>query len=153
MRPPERELACERPERARRPGPAPRRNTARARRAAAGFDSATLSPYWITTDRSVVQHTKKHLQCTPVQVAYRVFNRDQSVMDGQFIVFFMPAISFFDSIGFYHSSGAPPVGADYLLGCKIVTVKGYDFVPWTAIFNTNSPNYGQVRSLQQHQRC
>ena len=56
-------------------------------------------------------------------------------------------------IGFYHSSGAPPVGADYLLGCKIVTVTGYDFVPWIAIFNTNSPNYGQVRSLQQHQRC
>ena len=41
--------------------------------------------YWITTDRSVVQPTKKHLQCTPVQVAYRVFNRGQSVRDGQFI--------------------------------------------------------------------
>ena len=26
----------------------------------------------------------------------------------------MPAISFFDSLGFYHSSGALPVGADYL---------------------------------------
>ena len=102
---------------------------------------------------SVVQPTKKHLQCTPVQVAYRVFNRDQSVRDGQFICILHACDFIFDSIGFYHSSGAPPVGADYLLGCKIVTVTGYDFVPWIAIFNTNSPNYGQVRSLQQHQRC
>ena len=46
---------------------------------------AHISPYWITTDRSVVQPTKKHLQWTPVQVAYRVFNRDQSVRDSQFI--------------------------------------------------------------------
>ena len=50
-------------------------------------------------------------------------------------VFFMRAISFWDSIGFYNSSSALPVGADYLLGCKIVTVTGYDFVPW--IFSTN----------------
>ena len=78
-----------------------------------------LSPYWITTDRSVVQPTKKHLQCTPVQVAYRVFNRDQSVRDGQFICILHACDFIFDSIGFYHSSGAPPVGADYLLGCKI----------------------------------
>jgi hypothetical protein len=28
-------------------------------------------------------------------------------------VFFMPTISFFDSIGFYYSSGDPPVGADF----------------------------------------
>ena len=46
-----------------------------------------LSPYWITTDRSVVQPTKKHLQCTPVQVAYRVFNRDESVRDGQICMY------------------------------------------------------------------
>ena len=81
-----------------------------------------LSPYWITTDRSVVQPTKKHLQCTPVQVAYRVFNRDQSVRDGQFICILHACDFIFDSIGFYHSSGAPPVGADYLLWCKIMTV-------------------------------
>ena len=118
MRPPERELACERPERARRPGPAPRRNTARARRAAAGFDSATLSPYWITTDRSVVQHTKKHLQCTPVQVAYRVFNRDQSVKDGQFICILHACDFIFDSIGFYHSSGTPPLVLIIFSGVK-----------------------------------
>ena len=112
-----------------------------------------VSLYWITTDRSVVKPQKKHLQCTPVQVAYRVSNRDQSVRDGQFICILRGGDLNFDFIGFYHSSGAPPVGADYLLGCKIVTVTGYDFVPWIAIFNTNSPNYGQVRSLQQHQRC
>ena len=84
--------------------------------------NAALSPYWITTDRSVVQPTKKHLQCTPVQVAYRVFNRDGSVRDGQFICILWGCDLIFDFIGFYHSSGAPLVGADYLLWCKKVTV-------------------------------
>ena len=54
-------------------------------------------PYWITTDRSVVQPTKKHLQCTPVQLAYGVFNRDQSVRDGQFICILRGVISFLTS--------------------------------------------------------
>ena len=74
-----------------------------------------------------------------MQVAYRIFNRVQSVRDGQFICILHACDFIFDSIGFYHSSGSPPVGADYLLGCKKVTVTGYDFVPWIAIFNTDSP--------------
>ena len=41
----------------------------------------------LTTDRSVVQTPKKHLQCTPVQVACRVFNRDESVRDGQIYMY------------------------------------------------------------------
>ena len=62
-----------------------RKTTARARRLNKIYVAIDLSPYWITTDMSVVQPTKKHVQCTPMQLAYRVFNRDQSVRDGQFI--------------------------------------------------------------------
>ena len=74
------------------------------------------------TNRFVFQPPQKHLQWTPVQVAYRVFNRVQSVRDGQFICILDACDFIFDSIGFYFSYGAPPVGADYLLWFKIVTV-------------------------------
>ena len=53
-------------------------------------------------------------------MAYGV--RDESVRDGQFIDILRGCDLSFDFIGFYHSSGAPPVGADYLLWSKKVTV-------------------------------
>ena len=45
----------------------------------------------------------------PVQVAHRVFNRGQSLRDGQFV--FVSIDLIFESIGFYHSSGAIHVQA------------------------------------------
>ena len=44
----------------------------------------------------------------PVQVAYRVFNRDQSLRGGQFICILHMVDLIFETIWFYHSSGATP---------------------------------------------
>ena len=70
--------------------------------------------------RSVIDAPPNGPQWTPVQVANRVFNRVQSVRDGQFICVLHSCDFIFDSIGFYYSYGAPPVGPVQLLGCKTV---------------------------------
>ena len=46
----------------------------------------------------------------PVQVAYMVFNKGQSARYGQFTCIVHGVGLIFEKLGFYHSSGARPVG-------------------------------------------